>query len=648
MGRPIPRPKPQPEPPKPEEMQNLHGGRVIGRILQEHGVRHVFGIPAAYVWAMETGFHEHGIRRIQMREQQGAAYAADAYARCTRSPGVCFGSAGIGVTDSVSGINQSWLAKSPVIGLFGMHELDQSHRGAFQEVYPSLLCQTMTKWAVDIDDRHLLPLYLRWALRDCLVYPPGPVVLGLTLRALGTVRDEESLIGDVPREVMASPAPAQGDAATVQRVVELLMRAKRPVMVAGDGVYWADADAELRELAELLHIPVNMRRMARGAMAEDHPLAVGGAYRADFWADADLVLIVGLTLGWFERNGRPPAWPGRARRVLVQESATEGWAPLPVDEFIVGNPKQVLRQMLNLLKVNGHEPVERLAWQEHLERCRHAYEQGLAQDEDEYQQRVPLHPWVLAREIADFLDPNATIILDSFLGSTYLTDRIKARFPGQVMDAGEAGSFGHGIGMGIGAQLARPGRQVFVLTSDTSLGMGGGDVETALRYRLPVVYLVCNHGSLAGGVDCWFQEQVDSLNYLPNLRYDRMYEAIGCHGEYVTRAEEIKPALYRAFDSGRTAVVNVMVDNRVVHPWFETLSFRLGVIVHQLEVERIPEPYRSYLLQGRTAEVEEELERLDMPRSRTRKRIMAYDRATCVGWREEPTAATKGSRGKAL
>ena len=438
-------------------------------------------------------------------------------------------------------------------------------------------------------------------------------------------------MGDVPRGLMAPPAPAQGDAATVQRVVELLMKAKRPVIVAGDGIYWADAAVELRRLAELLHIPVNMRRMARGALAEDHPLAVGGAYRADFWAEADLVLIVGLPLGWFERNGRPPAWPGRARRVMVQESGTEGWAPLPVDEFIVGNPKLVLRQMLNLLKVNGHEPEERLAWLEHLERCRQAYEQGLAQDEGEYRQRVPLHPWVLGGEIVDFLDPNATIILDSFLGSTYLTDRIKARFPGQVMDAGEAGSFGHGIGMGIGAQLARQGKQVFVLTSDTSLGMGGGDMETALRYKLPVVYLVCNHGSLAGGVDCWFQGQVDSLDYLPNLRYDRMYEAIGCHGEYVTRAEEIGPALYRAFDSGRTAVVNVMVDNRVVHPWFETLSFRLGVIVHQLDEERIPEPYRSYLLQGRTAEVEAELAKLEMPRSRTRKRVMAYDRATCIG-----------------
>jgi len=633
MGTPLPKPRPKPQPPKPGGMQNLHGGRVIGRILKEHGITHVFGIPAAYVWALETGFHEHGIRRIQMREQQGAAYAADAYARCTRSPGVCFGSAGIGVTDSVSGINQAWLAKSPVIGLFGMHELDQSHRGAFQEVYPSSLCQTMTKWAVDIDDRRLLPLYLRWALRDCMVHPPGPITLGLTLRALGTIQDEDSLVGDVPRGMMAPPAPAQGDAAAVQRVVELLMKAKTPVMVAGDGVYWADASAELRELAELLHIPVNMRRMARGALPEDHPLAVGGAYRADFWAEADLVLMVGLQLGWFERNGRPPAWPAQARRVVVQESATEGWAPLPIDEFIVGNPKLVLQQILNLLKVNGHEPRERLAWLEHLESCCQAYEQGLAQDEDEYRQRVPLHPWVLAGEIVDFLDPNATIILDSFLGSTYLTDRIKARFAGQVMDAGEAGSFGHGIGMGIGAQLARPGRQVFVLTSDTSLGMGGGDMETALRYKLPVVYLVCNHGSLAGGVDCWFQGQVDSWDYLPNLRYDKMYEAIGCHGEYVTRAEEIRPALYRAFDSGRTAVVNVMVDNRVVHPWFETLSFRLGVIVHQLEEERIPEPYRSYLIQGRTAQVEEELERLSVPRSRTRKRIMAYDRATCVSWR---------------
>jgi len=177
--------------------------------------------------------------------------------------------------------------------------------------------------------------------------------------------------------------------------------------------------------------------------------------------------------------------------------------------------------------------------------------------------------------------------------------------------------------------VARPGRQVFVLTSDTSMGRGGGDVETALRYNPPVVYLVCNTGSLAGGVYCWFQGQVDSWDTSPNLRYDKMFEAIGCLGKNVTRPQEIRPALYRAFDSGRAAVVNVAMDNRVVHPWFESLSFRLGVIAHQLDVSRVPEPFRAYLLEGRTPEVERELERLGVPRGKTRKRVLAYDRATC-------------------
>lgn len=631
MGVPKPRPKP-PEPPKPEEYTyQLHGGMVIGSILREHGIKHVFGIPAAYIWAMETGFHEHGIVRIQMRHQQGAAYAADAYARCTRSPGVCFGSAGVGVTDSVSGINQAWLAHSPVIGLFGMHEWDQSHRGAFQEVYPSRIFDTMTKWSIDIDDRRLLPLYLRRALRDCAIYPPGPIALGLSLRALGAIKDEESLIGNVAHQLMASPAPPQGDSKAVARAVSLLLNAERPVIVAGDGLYWSDAANELKELAELLNIPVNMRRMARGTLSEDHPLAFGGAYRADFWAEADVVLILGLQLGWFERNGRPPAWPAHAKRIMVHESATEGWAPLPSEEFIVGNPKSVLRQMLNSIKSNGYQPPQRQDWLEYLNLCRRAYEEGLARDEADYEGHTPIHPWVLAREIAEFLDPNATIILDSFLGSTYLTDKIKASFPGQILDSGEAGGFGYGIGMGIGAQLARPGRQVFVLTSDTSIGMGGGDVETALRYNLPIVYLVCNTGSLAGGVDCFFQGQAQSWDYLRQVRYDQMYQAIGAHAEYVTEPSQIRSTLYQAFDSGKVAVVNVAVDNRVVHPWFESLSFREGVIAHQLDVNKIPEPYRSYLLEGRTPEVEAALERAGVPRSKTRKRVMAYDRATCAG-----------------
>jgi acetolactate synthase-1/2/3 large subunit len=193
--------------------------------------------------------------------------------------------------------------------------------------------------------------------------------------------------------------------------------------------------------------------------------------------------------------------------------------------------------------------------------------------------------------------------------------------------------------------LARPGKPVLVLTSDTSIGIGGGDIETALRYRLPIVYLVCNQGSLAGGVDCFFQGQIQSWDYLPGLRYDRMYEVLGCHREYVDKAADVGPALRRAFNSGRTAVVQVDVDSRVVQPWFESLSFRLGVIAHQLDVDRIPEPFRTYLLEGRTPEVEEALEACGVPRSKTKKRVMAYDRTTCLSWGGDDQASEQTSTG---
>ena len=153
MGRPHPKPggteRPMPDEEvefkEEEEPKNyLNGGKVVGRILKEHGIKYVFGIPGGHVWSLDTGFHEYGVRRIHMRHNQAAAYAADAYSRCTLSPGICYGTAGMGVTDSVSGINQAWQARSPVIALFGMHHWEGSRRGVLQEAYPSKIYESMT------------------------------------------------------------------------------------------------------------------------------------------------------------------------------------------------------------------------------------------------------------------------------------------------------------------------------------------------------------------------------------------------------------------------------------------------------------------------------------------------------------------------
>jgi acetolactate synthase-1/2/3 large subunit len=625
-GEPEERPQ---EGPKPEEEVEVpekeRGVNVTGRILKEQGIRYVFGIPGGHVWALDTTFYKHGIKRVHMRHNQAAAYAADAYARCTLSPGICYGTAGIGATDSVSGINQAWQTRSPVIALFGMHESREGCRGFLQETYPAKIYESITKWSVDINDSRLIPLYLERALRDCMAYPPGPVVLSFTLESLVRARSKKDTLGVVPQTITYSSAV---DPVAVERIVKELMEAKRPVIVAGEGIHWAAASVELLELAELLHIPVNTRRIARGSVPEDHPLAFGGGYRSEFWKDADLFLILGLRLGCFEVYGAAPYWPAEAKKILVQETPVDGWTATPFDELIIANPKVFLTQMIDCAR-GMRKGTDRLEWLEHLTFCREVYENGLAEDETEYENQTPIHPWILAREVAQFLDPSTTIILDSFIGSTFLSDRIKAKFSGQILDSGEAGSVGHGIGMGIGAQLARPGRPVFVLMGDAGMGVNGGDVETAIRYNLPVVYLVCNTSSWFGGVGCWFQGQIDSWRMSPEIRYDKMYEALGCHTEQVTETQQIKPALDRAFSSGKTAVINIIVDSRVVHPWFESLAFRRGIIAHQLDIKKVPEPFKSYLLKGRTPEVEAELEKIDFPRSRPRKRIVAHDLVKC-------------------
>ncbi len=566
-----------------------------------------------------------------MRHQQSAAFAADAYARCTLTPGVCYGTAGMGITDSVTGINQAWLTNSPVIGLFGMHHWDGGRRGVLQEAYPGRILDSITKSTVEIDDGNLIPLHLHRAFRDCMAYPPGPVALSFTMGALGPmVRGEKSLSGDIAPGDVAFPSVCGGDEATIDKAVKMLIQAERPVVVAGDGVHWARAGRELQEFIELFQVPLHMRRTARGAVPESHSLAFGGAYRSQVWQDADLVLVVGLRLGWMEWYGLPPAWPKDAKRVIIHESATDGWSPLPTEAYITGSPRLVLRQMIEAARPSlKKNPPKREEWLGHLRSCRESWEAALAEDEKKYEARQPMHPWLLAREIAAALEPDATIVLDSFLGSTYLTDRVKAVFPGQLLDSGEAGNFGHGIGMGIGAQLARPGKQVFVLMGDAGMGVAGGDIETALRCNLPVVYMVCNTDSWFAGVDSWFEGQIDSWRMLPGIRYDRMYEALGCHSEYVTRPDEIGPALGRAFNSGKTSVINVPVDGRIMPPWFEALAYRIGVIAHQLDIMKIPEPLRSYLLKGRTPEIDEALEKIGIARSTPGKRVLTHDLVKC-------------------
>ena len=581
-------------------MAKIFGGQAVGRVLREEGVEYVFTIHGGHIWSIISGVVEQGIKLVHVRHEQAASYAADAYARVTRKPAVCVATAGPGMTNLVTGIAQAYWCGSPVIALTGQHSTIHDHRGALQECYGTEIYKSITKWSERMVEWSMLSFYLKKAFRDAPKYRPGPVALEYPIDGINRQDEEEKQIAYIPSWLKHPPAAPAGDPRLIEEAALLLMEAQAPVIVAGDGVHWSQAEAELQELAELLHIPVNTRRMGRGAFPEDHPLALGAGYRGGFLRQADLILVIGMRLGYLEAYGQ---WGEKARYIQINEDPEEIETSRTTEMEIIGSPRLVLRQLIDSVKSRMKKAKEGETVRQQVAEARDSWEQRVTAEEERTRYAKPIHPAWLCREVLDFLDDSATIVYDAFTATQFMAERVKAKFAGQTLESGEFGNVGHGIGMGIGAQLARPGKQVFVLMGDGGIGVGGMDIETAQRYDLPVVYLICNNSTWIAGMEKEFygeQLRGNTFSMLPDIRYDKMFEPLGCHTEHVEEPEHLRPALERSFASGRTAVINVFVDDKVRHRIVSTpTSPIITSMLHHMELEKMPEEGRKSLEEGR-------------------------------------------------
>jgi len=543
----------------------VDGGALVGQVLGEQQVRYLFAVNGGHTWPILAHLREHGVQMIHMRHEQSCAYAADAYARATGRPGVLSVTAGCGLTNAVTGLCVAGLTGSPVVCLAGQHPTTEDQIGSFQEAYGSDICRTFSKFTKRVLDWSTIGMDVRMAFREAMSPPPGPALVEIPTNILYH-QDDVAKQRAGARVYAPGELRSAGDPAAIERALEALARAERPLIVAGDGVFWSDAAAELHALARRLQIPVYTRRAAQGAVPEDDPLAVRGAWKKPFTGRADAILAVGFKFWSGEHFGQPPTWNAEATYIQVDASpARVGWH-VPAAIPIVGDPKLVLRQLHHLADA---QRITRQggAWLAEVARVRGEFERALRAQEAEVRDTVPIHPARVTRELLERMDADATLVIDSFTLSGWLSQWFGARFAGQIVDAGPLAPVGHGIGMGIGVQLARQGKQVIVVIGDGGFGIGGMELETALKHRLPIVTLLWNNSSWGPGFEQMpmLRGRVDAFDMLPELRYDRMFEAIGCHGEHVTRPEEIGPALTRAFAAGKPSVINVIGDPRVGH-----------------------------------------------------------------------------------
>jgi acetolactate synthase-1/2/3 large subunit len=326
----------------------------------------------------------------------------------------------------------------------------------------------------------------------------------------------------------------------------------------------------LKEFVELTSIPVYARRAGQGSVSEEHPLAIRGAFKKPFTGRADVVLTLGFRFWSGEHFGRPPTWNDKAKYIQVDPTPDRiGWQ-VPAEIPIVGDPKLVLRQLISRIKELklDFSKNRSSSWIKELAEVRANFERQVAGNEKKFHTNRPIHPARLSRDLASVLDKNATVVIDSFTLSGWMSQNFTCRFPGQVIDAGPLAPVGHGFGMGVGVQLARPGAQVVLIMGDGGIGIGGFDLETAARYKLPVICLLWNNSSWGPSFESMplLKDRTDPFNILQDIRYDKIYAEMGCHGEHVENPDDIIPALERAFKSGKPALINVVGDKTVGHP----------------------------------------------------------------------------------
>ncbi|HSD22376.1 MAG TPA: thiamine pyrophosphate-binding protein [Anaeromyxobacter sp.] len=536
-------------------METLTGGRLVARMLRKEGVTTAFTLSGLHVAPIYAGCVDEGIRLVDTRHEQAAAHAADAWARLTRGVGVAIVTAGLGVTDAVTGVANAWAANVPLVLLGGAAPTFNQGRGSLQEMPQVQLFAGITKWSDRVPSADLVPSFLAKAFRVARAGRPGPVFLELPWDVLSNGADEA--LADAQTQYRTD-ARMPGDPRKVEAALALLARAERPVLLGGSSVWWDDGVEALARLATRTGIPVYLNGMGRGCLPPDHPSALQLS-RKEALAQADVVVVMGTPLDFRVGYGTEPTFAAGARVVQVDVEGAEIGRNRPVDVGIVGDARSVLEQ----LEAGARLSPAAAAWRSFLrdEETARAERQRAFEESDQR----PIHHFRLAKAL-DTVAARAgdvTFVGDGGNVVAVAAKVLKVRKPGRWLDPGPLGCLGVGAPFAIAAKLLAPERPVCVVQGDGAFGLNGFDFETAVRFRLPMVVVVGNDAAwgqiLIPQRGLYGDEHAVATKLAPT-RYDRVVEAFGGKGEHVDDPADLEPALERAFASGTVYCVDVAID----------------------------------------------------------------------------------------
>jgi 2-hydroxyacyl-CoA lyase 1 len=557
---------------KSSNMGEIDGANVVARSLKEQGIEYMFGVVGIPVIEIGMAAQQHGIKYIGCRNEQAAAYAAQAMGYLTGKPGVCLCVSGPGVLHAIGGLANAQVNGWPMILIGGSSDLDQDNRGAFQE-YPQMdAIRPHCKHASRPTTIDAIPQHIEKAVRTALYGRPGATYVEIPGN-LVTSTVEESTVPSMPTIPISRPVSIPPES-MVKSAAEMIKESQRPLVIFGKGAMWSErGPIQLSQFVTATGLPFLATPGGKGAIPDNHPLSIGSA-RSTALREADLIILAGCRLNWMLHFGQTPRFSDKIKTIQIDISAEEFHQNIPTTLPLlgdVGETAEVLRRSLKGWKFDSNS-----SWMKTLHSKAEKNKQTVEKMIND--ETTPLNYYAAYKAIREYINQNDVMVVNEGANTMDIgRTMMPSILPKRRLDAGTFGTMGVGVGYALAAALFcrdySPKTKVLCVEGDSAFGFSGMELETIIRYKLPAVIVVVNNGGIYRGLTPEDFSQVEGdptlqfpvLSLTPECRYDEMSKAFGGRGVLCRTVEEVRKALPEAFEYAekekRPTLINLIIAN---------------------------------------------------------------------------------------
>jgi oxalyl-CoA decarboxylase len=535
------------------------GFHLVVDALKLNGIDTIYGVVGIPITDLARLAQAEGMRYIGFRHEQNAGNAAAIAGYLTQKPGICLTVSAPGFLNGMVALANATTNGFPMIQISGSSDraIIDLQKGDYEELDQMNSAKPYVKAAFRVNKPEDIGLGIARAMRAAVSGRPGGVYLDLTSEVLGATIDADAGKASLIRVV--DPAPRQIPSPdSIERALDLLASAQRPLIILGKGAAYSQADADIRSFIEKTGIPFIPMSMAKGLLPDNHPQSAAAA-RSLVLAQADVVMLIGARLNWLLGHGKPPQWSPTARLVQVDISATEMDSNRAIAAPIVADIGSAISAFLATMKPGQIQPQDE--WIKAIEERKQKNVEKMAGRLNANPN--PMNFSSALRAIRDVLAkrPDVYVVNEGANTLDFTRNIIDMNEPRKRLDTGTWGVMGIGMGYAVGAAVTS-GKPVVAIEGDSAFGFSGMEIETICRYSLPVVIIVFNNGGVYRGDGVNYSGGSDpaSTVFVKDARYDKLIEAFGGNGQHVTDQQGLTKALTDALASGKPTLINCVID----------------------------------------------------------------------------------------